>query len=60
MITEKESALRIVSNKAMLFRNVNGIKSYPLSFEIKGTLIYIDLPISGFDKSEISDEYVFL
>lgn len=60
MITEKESALRIVSNKAMLFCKANGIKSYPLSFEIKGTLIYIDLPISGFDKSEISDEYVFL
>ena len=60
MITCKESAFRIVSNKAMLLCDVNGIKSYPLLFDMKGTLVYIDLPISGFDKSEISDEYIFL
>lgn len=59
MIKLKESAFRIVSNNAMLLCDVNGIKSYPLSFEMKGTLIYLDLPISGFDKSEINDEYIF-
>ena len=60
MITEGESAFRIVSNKALLLCNKEGIKTYPLPFEMKGTLIYLDLPISGFDKSEISDEYIFL
>lgn len=58
-----ESTLRIVSNKAILICSKKAesseTKTYDLSFEFKGTLIYFDLPISSFDESEISNEYTF-
>ena len=58
-----ESTLRIASNKAFLICNKrNGrieTKVFKLSFSLKGTLIYFDLPISSFGKSEINDEYIF-
>lgn len=59
-ITDKKSVLRIVSNRALLLYDINGVKPYSLDFEMKGTLIYMDLPISSFEKSEINDEYTFL
>lgn len=58
-----ESTLRIASNKAILIcqKNDAGIetKTFKLAFKLKGTLIYFDLPISSFEKSEINEEYTF-
>lgn len=58
-----ESTLRIASNKAILIcikkEDLVETKTYNLSFNLKGTLIYFDLPISSFEKAEISDEYTF-
>lgn len=58
-----ESTLRIASNKAILICNkkdgVVETKTFKLPFNIKGTLIYFDLPISSFEQSEINDEYTF-
>lgn len=58
-----ESTLRIASNKAILIcTKKDGIvetKTFKLPFDVKGSLIYFDLPISSFEKSEINDEYIF-
>lgn len=58
-----ESTLRIASNMAILICNKKDekveTKTFKLSFSLKGTLIYFDLPISSFEKTEINDEYTF-
>lgn len=58
-----ESTLRIASNEAILIcrKSDAGIetKTFKLSFKLKGTLIYFDLPISSFEESEINEEYTF-
>lgn len=58
-----ESMLRIASNRAILIctKAIDGMetKTFDLSFEFKGTLIYFDLPISSFEESEIEDEFTF-
>lgn len=58
-----ESTLRIASNTAILIcikkEELVETKTYNLSFNLKGTLIYFDLPISSFEKAEINDEYTF-
>lgn len=55
--------LRIISNNAFLmsFKNEGKVETIARQFtlELKGTLIYFDLPISSFGKTEINDEYEF-
>lgn len=57
------SILRIISNKAFLtcVKKDGEVetKSTEFPFELKGTLIYFDLPISGFEEEEINDGYTF-
>jgi hypothetical protein len=57
------STLRIVSNNAILFYRKNGeiseTKTYDMPFCLNGTLIYFDLPVSGFENTEIRDEFTF-
>lgn len=58
-----DSTLRMASNKAFLIcsKKTGNIetKTYTLHFELKGTLIYFDLPISGFELTEINEEFTF-
>ena len=58
-----ESTMRIASNKAVLVCRKNGNtlekKGYSLDFDIHGTLIYFDMPISSFELTEISEEFTF-
>lgn len=58
-----DSTLRIVSNHAILFYRKNmdasEIKTYDMPFCLKGTLIYFDLPVAGFESTEIRDEFTF-
>lgn len=58
-----DSTIRIVSNRALLVchRDKENVetKAYDLPFYFQGTIIYLDLPISGFEKTEINDVYTF-
>lgn len=59
----EDSTLRIVSNNAILFcvkrNNLVETKLFSLPFYFGGTLIYFDLPINGFEKTEIAEEFSF-
>lgn len=50
--------IRIVSNEAILFckEKKNNIKTYPLEFDFKGTLIYFDISIDSFDLKEVIED----
>ncbi|MBP8893541.1 MAG: hypothetical protein KBH09_14410 [Saprospiraceae bacterium] len=54
--------IRIVSNRALLFCQENkiNIKTYPLDFDFKGTLIYFDISIDSFEKDEEVEGDVYL
>lgn len=56
-ITE-DDIFKIVSNKALLacWGNKNNIKTYPLDFEFKGTLIYFELSTKSFPLKDMEDE----
>ena len=62
-IADDDSVLRIVSNNALLLcaknKGVVETKIYDIPFHLKGTLIYLDLPISSFEETEINEEYTF-
>lgn len=51
------------SNNALLLcaknKGVVETKIYDIPFHLKGTLIYLDLPISSFEETEINEEYTF-
>ena len=49
--------LCIISNKAILLCKGNKInmKTYPLDFEFKGTLIYFEIPVDSFEVEETID-----
>lgn len=55
--------LRIISNNAFLmsFKNDGKVETTTrrVPFELIGTLIYFDLPISSFGQTEVNDEYSF-
>ena len=57
------SQLKIISNGAFLIslkkEDQIETKTYKLSFYFKGTLIYFDLNISGFENTEINKEFTF-
>lgn len=59
----EKSILRIVSNKALLIctKKETSVetKTHDLPFYLKGSLIYFDLPISGFERIEINEEFTF-
>ena len=46
--------LRIVSNKALLFceENKSNLDTYEIGFNFEGTLIYLDISIDAFEKTE--------
>lgn len=51
-----------MSNRALLFCQENkiNIKTYPLDFDFKGTLIYFDISIDSFEKDEEVEGNVYL
>lgn len=59
----EKSVLRMVSNEALLIctKKESGIetRTYDLPFYLKGSLIYFDLPISGFERLEINEVFTF-
>lgn len=57
------STMRIVSNSALLLcmkkdGNVE-TKAYNIPFNMNGTLIYFDMPISSFELTEVEEEFTF-
>jgi hypothetical protein len=54
--------MRIVSNNALLFcqENKNNIRTFPLNFDFRGTLIYFDISIDSFEKDEELEGDVYL
>lgn len=50
---------RIVSNGVLLLKSQNKTKTFKLSFQFDGTLIYFNIPISIFENEEYVEELTF-
>lgn len=55
----KEDILRIVSNRAFLYKTREREETYSLNFDFQGTLIYFTVPTDNFEKEEIIDQFIF-
>lgn len=56
-LVTKNEILRIVSGRAMLYKSEGKIKTYPLDFQFRGTLIYLSIDINSFYDEEQLEEF---